>query len=168
MVNLMIQGITAALGLAILWLLMSGLYKTLIFTLGTFSVLLTVFIIKRMDKVDEHKLGYDIGIFATLKYLVWLMVEIAKSNWAVTKVILSRNMPSNQNMFEVPVTQKSEIAQVVFANSITLTPGTVTVESEDDNFIVHALDFSESDMDALAEMDARVSAIETDNAGANT
>jgi len=146
MVSLMIQGIIAALGLAALWLLMSGLYKTLIFVLGSISVVLTVFIIKRMDKVDEHKLGYDIGVFSTLKYLVWLMVEIAKSNWAVTQVILSRKKPENQKMFEVPVTQKSEIAQVVFANSITLTPGTVTVESEDDNFIVHALDFGDGDI----------------------
>lgn len=164
----MVQGIIAALGLTALWLLMSGLYKTLILIFGGFSVLLTLFIISRMDKVDDHKLGYHIGIFATIKYLFWLMVEIAKSNWAVTKVILSGKMPANQKMFEVPVTQKSEIGQVVFANSITLTPGTITVESEDDNFIVHALDFGEGDMDALADMDARVSAIETDKAGVET
>ena len=163
----MVQGIIAALGLVALWLLMSGLYKSLILIFGAISVLLTLYIINRMDKVDGHKLGYDIGVFATIKYLVWLMVEIAKSNWAVTKVILSGKMPDNQKMFEVPVTQKSEIAQVVFANSITLTPGTVTVESEDDNFIVHALDFGEGDMDALGDMDTRVSAIETDNAGAS-
>lgn len=161
----MIRGIIAAIGLVILWLLLSGLYKPLIFILGGMSVLLTIFIVGRMDKVDEHKLGYDIGVFATIKYLVWLMVEIAKSNWAVTKIILSGKMPEHQKMFEVPVTQKSEMAQVVFANSITLTPGTVTVESEDENFIVHALEFGEGDMDALADMDARVTAIETENAG---
>lgn len=163
----MVQGIIAALGLVVLWLLMSGLYKTLILVFGAISVLLTLFIINRMDKMDDHKLGYDIGVIATIKYLVWLMVEIAKSNWAVTKVILSGKKPDSQKMFEVPVTQKSEIAQVVFANSITLTPGTVTVESEDDNFIVHALDFGEGDMEALGDMDARVSAIETDNPGAS-
>jgi len=162
----MVQGIISALGLVALWLLMSGLYKTLILVLGALSVLLTLFIVSRMDKVDEHKLGYDIGVFATIKYLIWLMAEIAKSNWAVTKVILSGKKPENQTMFEVPVTQKSEIAQVVFANSITLTPGTVTVESEDDNFIVHALDFGDGDMEALADMDARVSAIEISNKGA--
>lgn len=164
----MIQGIIAALGLVALWLLMSGLYKTLVLVLGALSVLLTLFIINRMNKVDEHKLGYDIGVFATIQYLIWLMVEIAKSNWAVTKIILFGRDQDNQKMFEVPVTQKSEIAQVVFANSITLTPGTITVESEDDNFLVHALDFGEGDMEALADMDARVSAIETDNAGAST
>ena len=161
----MVRGIIAALGLAALWLLMSGLYKTLVLILGAISVLLTIYIINRMDKVDEHKLGYDIGIFSTIQYLIWLMVEIAKSNWAVTKIILSGKIPENQKMFEVPVTQKSEIAQVVFANSITLTPGTITVESEDDNFIVHALDFDPDDMSALADMDARVTAIETVNAG---
>ncbi len=161
----MIRGIIALLGLAVLWLLMSGLYKPLILIFGALSVLLTVFILNRMDKVDGHKLGYDIGIFATLKYLGWLLIEIAKSNWAVTKVILSGKIPDQQKMFEVPVTQKSEIAQVVFANSITLTPGTITVESEDDIFIVHALEFDNSDMAALADMDSRVSAIETENAG---
>ena len=161
----MIQGIIAALGLAALWLLMSGLFKPLILIFGALSVLLTLYIVRRMDKIDEHKLGYDIGIFSTAKYLVWLMVEIAKSNWAVTKVILSGKVPAQQKMFEVPVSQKSELAQVIFANSITLTPGTVTVESEDDNFIVHALDFGDGDMDALADMDAHVTAIETENAG---
>ena len=53
------------------------------------------------------------------------------------------------------------MAQVVFANSITLTPGTVTIESEGKHFLVHAIDFAEGDMEALAEMDAQVSAIET-------
>lgn len=163
----MIKGIIAFMGLAALWLLMSGLYKTLILIFGGISILLTLLILHRMDKVDDHKLGYDIGVFATIKYLIWLMVEIAKSNWAVTKMILSGKMPDKQKMFVVPVTQKSEIAQVVFANSITLTPGTITVESEDDNFIVHALDFGDDDMDALADMDARVTAIETANAGAS-
>lgn len=155
----------AVLGLASLWLLMSGLYKPLIFSLGAVSVILTVFIITKMDKVDEHQLGYDISVFSTLKYLVWLFKEIAKSNIAVTKIILSGGKLQDQRMFEIPVSQKSEIAQVVFANSITLTPGTITVETEDDNFIVHALDFNDEDMDGLLEMDTNVSAIETANAG---
>jgi len=161
----MVKAFIAAAGLAALWLLMSGLYKPIVLTLGFLSVLLTMVIIHRMDKVDGHQLGYAIGVFATLKYIAWLLVEIAKSNWAVTKYILSAKTPDSQKMFEVPVTQKSELAQVVFANSITLTPGTVTVESEDDNFIVHALDFGNGDMEALADMDARVTAIETAKTG---
>ncbi len=164
----MVHGIIAALGLVALWLLMSGLFKTLVLILGALSVLLTVFIITRMNKVDEHQLGYDIGVISTFKYLCWLMLEIVKSNLSVSKVVFSGKMPEQQKMFEVPVSQKSEIAQVIFANSITLTPGTITVESEDDHFIVHALDFGDGDMDALADMDRRVSEIETHSAGGNS
>ena len=163
----MVKSIVAFMGLAALWLLMSGLYKTLILIFGFLSILLALLILRRMDKVDGHTLGYDIGVFSTFKYLLWLLVEIAKSNWAVTKIILSGKMPEKQKMFTVPVTQQSEIAQVVFANSITLTPGTITVESEDENFIVHALDFGDGDMEALADMDARVTAIETVEAGSS-
>jgi multicomponent Na+:H+ antiporter subunit E len=49
---------------------------------------------------------------------------------------------------------------VIFANSITLTPGTVSVETEEGYFLVHAISYSADDMDALADMDARVSATE--------
>jgi len=158
----MIRGIFAALGLAILWLLMSGIYdKPLIHIFGVISIALSLYIIHLMDKVDGHKLGYDIGIFSTLKYICWLLVEIAKSNWAVSKIILSGKPPENQKLLYVPTTQKTELAQVVFANSITLTPGTITVETEGDCFLVHAVDFGEGDMEAFAEMDKQVRSIET-------
>ena len=89
-----------------------------------------------------------------------MLVEIAKSNWLVTRVILARIMPIRQNLFEVPYTQKSDLGQVIFANSITLTPGTLTIETEAGDFLVHALSYSPTDMDDLADMDRRVSEIE--------
>jgi multicomponent Na+:H+ antiporter subunit E len=69
-------------------------------------------------------------------------------------------MPIHQNLFQVPYTQRTDLGQVVFANSITLTPGTVSVETEEGYFLVHAISYSADDMDALADMDARVSATE--------
>jgi multicomponent Na+:H+ antiporter subunit E len=65
-----------------------------------------------------------------------------------------------QNLFTVPYTQRTDLGQVIFANSITLTPGTVSVETETGHFLVHAVSYTENDMDALADMDARVSATE--------
>ena len=159
----MVRGIIAAIGLVALWLLMSGLYKTLVLILGAASIVLTMVVVGRMDRVDGHKLGYDLKIFATFKYLLWLLAEIAKSNWAVTKIILSGCRADRQKLFSVPVSQKSEVAQVVFANSITLTPGTITVESIENCFYVHALDFGDGDMDALLDMDKRVTELETPN-----
>ena len=90
-----------------------------------------------------------------------LAVEIAKSNIAVTKTILSSSMPIKQKLFNVPYTQRTDLGQVIFANSITLTPGTVTVETEDGHFLVHALSYSHDDLEALAVMDRRVRAAET-------
>lgn len=150
-----------ALVLLALWLLMSGVYKPLTIGFGVASVLLVVFVMRRMDAVDRDKLELRIGAVAMLRYFGWLLVEIAKANWAVTKVILSPQMPIRQHLFPVTYSQHSDLAQVVFANSITLTPGTITVEIEPKHFFVHALAFAPHDFVALADMDARVSATET-------
>ena len=151
-----------ASGLAALWLLMSGLFdKPLILAFGVASVGLAMLISVRMDRADGEQLTYAIGILPAARYTLWLLWEIAKSNWTVTKLILSGREPDRQKLFMIPVTQKSDICQVVFANSITLTPGTITVEPENDQFIVHALEFDEATMDALADMDRRVTAVET-------
>lgn len=153
--------IGTAIFLACLWLLMSGLFKPLIVIFGGLSVLLVVIVLHRMDKVDEDRVALPLGLFASLAYLFWLLVEIAKSNWVVTRIVLSPRMPLRQHLFPVPYSQKSDVGQVIFANSITLTPGTLTVETDLGYFLVHALDYEAGTMDDLADMDARVSAIET-------
>lgn len=143
-----------------LWLLMSGIFKPLLIGLGVASVLVVVFVTRRMDAVDGDHVEIRLSPVRTMKYLLWLATEIAKANWAVTKIILSRNIRIRQHLFTVPYSQKSDLAQVVFANSITLTPGTITVETESGHFLVHAVNYSEHDPAALAEMDRQVSGTE--------
>ena len=140
---------------------MSGLFKPLILTFGAGSVLFVVFVMARMDRVDGDSLHWKLRPLAFLGYIAWLMGEIAKANWAVTKVILAPRLSLRQHLFVVPVTAETDVAQVSFANSITLTPGTITVETETDNFLVHALNYSEDDPAAMADMDRRVTACET-------
>lgn len=147
--------------LSALWLLLSGIYTPMITGLGAASVLLVVFIIKRMDAQDGERVKFHLAPFRFVKYMIWLMAEIARSNWAVTRIILSRNMNIRQHLFTVPYTQKTDLAQVIFANAITLTPGTITVETEEGQFLVHAVCYSPDDPAALADMDARVTACET-------
>lgn len=146
--------------LSSLWLLMSGIYKLLVVEFGAASVLLVIYVIRRMDAVDDNHLEVGLRPMGFLAYLGWLMVEIAKANWAVTKIILAPAMPIRQHLFVVPHTQRSELGQVIYANSITLTPGTISVETEDDHFLVHAVAYGDTTMDELADMDARVSATE--------
>ena len=146
--------------LALLWLLMSGLYKTLILSFGVFSVILVMYFIKRMTENDGYELKSNLSVPNTIKYFGWLFIEVVKSNWEVSKILLSQTIEINQKFVKTPVSQKSDLAKVLFANSITLTPGTVTVETEDQSFIVHALNVTESSMDELKNMNEKVSFIE--------
>ena len=152
--------ISYALFLGTLWLLWSGIYKTMIIGFGAASISLVLIITHRMNSVDEDRVPIELNPIKFIGYFFWLLFEIAKSNIAVTKTILSPSMPIRQNLFQVPYTQRTDLGQVIFANSITLTPGTVSVETEEGYFLVHAISYSVDDMDALADMDARVSATE--------
>ncbi|MBK0326552.1 Na+/H+ antiporter subunit E [Rhodobacteraceae bacterium F11138] len=140
---------------------MSGVYKPLVVGLGAASVILVVYVIRRMDRVDGDRVEIQLKPLAAVMYFFWLLGEIAKSSWAVTRIILSPRMPMAPHLFSVPHTQRTDLGQVIFANSITLTPGTLTVETDLGYFLVHALAHAPEDMDALADMDARVSALET-------
>ncbi len=156
-----VRAVATAVTLFSLWLLMSGIYKPMIIGFGATAAIVAVYVSRRMDQVDGDKISLILNPLKSLGYLCWLLVEIAKSNLAVTRVILSGIMPIRQNIFRVPSRQRSDLGQVIFANSITLTPGTITVETEDDHFWVHALAFAQEDHAALADMGARVAAVET-------
>ena len=155
----------ALAGLFGLWLLMSGLFKPLLLGFGLGSVLLVGWLTARMDAVDGDRLELRLSPFGLARYLAWLMVEIARANWAVSRIILSPSMPLRQHLFRVPFSQKTDLGQVIFANSITLTPGTITVETERDGFLVHAVNYSDDDPAALAEMDRQVCRTEGGGAG---
>jgi multicomponent Na+:H+ antiporter subunit E len=143
-----------------LWLMLSGIYKPMLIGFGIVSVALVMVIVRRMDQVDGDHVRISIKPIQFFFYVLWLFIEIAKSNWRVTKIVLARTMPIRQNLFEVPYSQTSDLGQVIFANSITLTPGTLTIETETGDFLIHALSYGPTDMDALADMDRRVTGIE--------
>ncbi len=158
----MLKSVIATAGLIVLWLLMSGIWdKPLILGFGVISIAVTLIARRRLLDADKGDLDYPINPVRLVSYTGWLLKEIAVSNLAVTKLILSGRTPDNQKLLLTAATQQSDINKVIYANSITLTPGTITVETEDDQFLVHALDFEESDRQGLEEMDRRVTAIET-------
>ena len=140
---------------------MSGIYQGFIVMLGFIAAAIAVFVVRRMDDVaDTGRLEIRLKILNTIGYFFWLLVEIAKSNWLVTKTILGLNPSIKQHFFKVSCTQETEVGKTTFANSITLTPGTISVEHEGEEIWVHALSYSEEDLEALADMNSRVSNIE--------
>ena len=146
--------------LVVLWLLMSGLYKTLILVFGLSSVLLVMFVMKRMSEKDGYEVEINLKISDTLKYLFWLLVEVAKCNVAVVKLLLARKVKISQEFVEISVSTNSDLSQVIFANSITLTPGTVTVETENNSLLVHVLNLDNNTESELGNMGHRVSNLE--------
>lgn len=147
--------------LAGIWLLWSGHFdKPFVLALGAASCLLSLWIARRMDIVDEEGVPAHMGIRPFTRYAPWLAWEIVVSNVEVTRIVLSPQMPLQRTMVTVTSHSRSELAHVILANSITLTPGTVSVRMEDNRILVHALSFEGAAEDMSGEMDRRVQALE--------
>ena len=119
-----------------LWLLMSGHYTFLIISLGVISCLFCVYLAKRANLIDDEGLPLFF-LPRLLNYLLWLFKEIFNSNIGTAKAIITGNI--NPEIFIVKSSQNTDVAKVTYANSITLTPGTVTIQINKDKFEVHAL-----------------------------
>lgn len=151
-------GLAAAL--ALLWLLLSGYWNhaTLV-GFGVFSVALAVWLADRAEVVDNE--GVPTSIFPRIiTYTLWLLLEIGKANVQVAREVLRREIKLSPKLIRIPADQPSDLTRTIFGNSITLTPGTVTVDVREDSMLVHALTEDLADEDGLAEMGARVTALE--------
>ena len=139
------------------WLLMSGYYTPLILSLGVISCLLCVYLTIKGKFLDNETL--PIYFFPRLiQYTLWLIKEILKSNIATAKVIIMKS--EEPELFSVKATQKTNEGKVTYANSITLTPGTVTTQINNDIFEVHALTKDFGDDVRSSEMDKMVTWLE--------
>lgn len=155
----MIKTVTLATILLAFWLVLSGHYTTFLLSMGVLSSVCAIYVVRRMDVVDDEAVPLQLRP-SLIAYWLWLAAEILKSSWAVARVILSRRPALAQQFIFVPTSQRTEMGKVIFANSITLTPGTVTVVTRESGFIVHALTEAAADVDALSDMDRRVAAVE--------
>ena len=153
--------ISLTVALATCWLLWSGhlLDHPFLLLLGATSVASVVWIAIRMEITDEEGAPINMGL-RPLSYAVWLAKEIVEANIEVARVILSRKLSVRPRMIRVKASQESEIGRVILANSITLTPGTVSVDMQGDRIWVHALSFEGAEEDLSGDMDRRVCALE--------
>ena len=126
------------IAMAATWWVLSGYTKPLLLTLGAISIVLVLIMTIRMRIVDDETAPY-LTVMQTLAYFGWLFVEIVKANIAVVRAVVSPNLEVSPTMTKIPTGNRSDLAKTMFANSITLTPGTVSVEMKDDHILVHAL-----------------------------
>ena len=143
-----------------LWLLMSGHYSVLITSLGVVSCAFCVYLARRAKLIDNE--GLPLFFFPRLiNYILWLFKEIFNSNVSTGKAIITGNI--NPEIFIVKSSQNTDVARVTYANSITLTPGTVTTKINKNEFEVHALNSNFGDDVRSNLMDRKVKWLEGDN-----
>lgn len=152
--------ISLGLVLYFFWLVLSGHYTTLTLTAGVVSVLAAIALGHRMGIVDEE--GHPIHLLprALLSYWPWLAVEIGKATWDVTKLIINPKLPISPTLIQVKANQRSAVGIATYANSITLTPGTVTARVSGHEFLVHAVTRQGAEDLAEGTMDRRVKKFE--------
>ncbi|MDC0074270.1 Na+/H+ antiporter subunit E [Alphaproteobacteria bacterium] len=136
----MLKIISFTIFLSIIWVLLSGHYDKLMLSFGVISVVFVIFIASRMKVIDEE--GHPVHLILKAPiYWSWLLWQIIVSNILVAKHILSLKLNIDPRLLTIPSNQKSDLDKTNYANSITLTPGTVSILlNDDDSILVHALD----------------------------
>jgi multicomponent Na+:H+ antiporter subunit E len=141
-----------------LWLLFSGQYDVFHISAGVFSVALIMLLNRELFRVrlfpgDTHR---EIKISAVFPYVFWLLKEIIIAAIGVARIVLTPKMPLDPSLLEFHADMPNAGSQTILGNSITLTPGTITIDISHGVFLVHAINDSSSDGLVKGVMPARV------------
>ena len=153
------HSISLSLTLGAFWLLNSGYNTPLILSLGVVSVAFVIYLARRMDVVDRE--SQPVQLTTSLPgYYVWLVKEIILANISVVKHVWLGNHTISPTLATIKASQITDMGRVIYATSITLTPGTVAVDLAGDQIVVHALLRENIEALAAGEMDRRVKLLE--------
>ncbi|MGQ9424447.1 Na+/H+ antiporter subunit E [Gilvimarinus sp. F26214L] len=145
--------------LSLIWLLNSGHYTALLLALGLLSVIVVVWIAHLMDVVDHESQPFHLTIKLP-GYYWWLLRQLVASNIDVAVRVWRGPAAISPCMASLPMSQRTDMGKVIYANSITLTPGTVAMDLQGDTVIVHSLTSDNIADLRKGEMDRRVSQLE--------
>jgi multicomponent Na+:H+ antiporter subunit E len=141
------------------WLLLSGYFTPFLLAMGVASAVAIAMLGRRMDLVDHE--GHPVRLsWRIVLYWPWLFKEIAASAWSVARIILDPRLPVSPTLVRVKTSQKSAVGVTTYANSITLTPGTISVDVGRGEILVHALTREAASALLEGEMDRRVTRFE--------
>ena len=141
------------------WLALSGHYTPVFIAAGLLAAFLCALAARRMHALDEE--GHPLHLVpGAVSYYPWLVWEIVKSAWNVTRIILHPKLPISPTMITVKASQRGGAAIATYANSITLTPGTLTVGVDGNDLLIHALTREGARELEAGDMDRRVTLFE--------
>ena len=125
----------------VLWIIFNANLTWEIFLIGAIiSGALYWFVCKFMDYSPRKDLQGLMQLGKVLKYVIILVVEIIKANWQVIYFILTSKYEVEPKLVKFKTDLKKDSSRAVLANSITLTPGTITVTLTENEYVVHCLD----------------------------
>ena len=147
--------------LYLFWVILSGMFDVFHLTYGVLSSAFVAAITYRMQFVErEHEdTTFHLIVLPWLRlflYSMWLLREIALANWQVLKVVLDPRMPIDPALIRFRTSLTTSVGRTTLANSITLTPGTITVEVSGEEFLVHALQSGEGVANDITRMQRRI------------
>lgn len=143
------------------WMLLSGHFSAFLLISGGGCAMVSLLLARRMGILDREGQALHLLGRALTSYWPWLLKEIVKSAWDVTWRVLHPRLPISPTLARFKPTQKTDLGLVIHANSITLTPGTISVEVRRGEFLVHALTAQGAAQLAGSEMDRRVTELES-------
>jgi multicomponent Na+:H+ antiporter subunit E len=141
------------------WLLLSGFFTPFLVAAGLGCAVAVALLSRRMDVIDREAQPLHLWL-RTLGYWPWLAGEILKSGWDVTRRVLDPRLPISPTLVRFKPSQRTVVGLATHANSITLTPGTLSIEVGRGEFLVHALTAEGAAGVTGGEMDARVTRFE--------
>jgi multicomponent Na+:H+ antiporter subunit E len=147
--------------LALFWLVLSGHYTGLLLTLGGVSVALVCWVSWRAAFPERESVAFPLSPRLP-RYALWLVKEVLVAAFAVVRRVWSPRPDLRPVVAWTPSEDLSVLSQVVYANSITLTPGTLALDVDEDRIEVHGLDRGDVDDLRAGRMLRRVRALEPD------
>lgn len=142
------------------WVIWSGMFDAFHLSLGVISCLLVIYmshdILFTREKFTSKHL---IEVIRFIKYIPWLLYQIVLSNIHVASLVLNPKMPIDPQLIRFKAKLKKNISVVTFANSITLTPGTITADIKGEEFYVHCISKKVADDLLTGEMENKVAYI---------
>jgi len=138
--------------LVLTWIGFTGTFDSIELLMGAvISLIITIYAFRTFSKdglglLTPKKLAYIV------KYLLIFMVELIKSNIDVAMRVINPKMPINPEIVEFKTSLKSEMGRLILANTITLTPGTLTVDVIEDTYYIHWLNSQSNDPEEAARL----------------
>lgn len=140
------QGFLLFIFLFILWLFLAGTDRQELIVGAAVSFVLMLIFLKNASVFAEIRLSPKaIGYF--IIYIFVFLGELFKSNIDVAFRVLNPKLPINPGIVRVKTKLRSKLGRIILANSITLTPGTLTVETKGDSFYIHWIDVTSPDIE---------------------